>query len=235
MRTARRVRVAVVDSGVYAEHPHVGGIAGGIAIDTAGLRSDDWIDRLGHGTAVAAAIREKAPQADLYAVRIFGDRLSTRASSLVAGINWAVEIGAHVVNLSLGTSNQDHAPLFAAAIERAVQAGAVIVAARDDNGMRWLPGSLSGVVGVQMDTDCPRDQFRAVKVDGAVVFRASGFARPIPGIDPRRNLNGISFAVANISGFLARAISEGPFKSAEEAVSRLAWSAQMPEVGTLGA
>ena len=37
------------------------------------------------------------------------------------------------------------------------------------------------------------------------MFRASGFARPIPGVRPERNLNGISFAVANVTGFVARA------------------------------
>ena len=33
----------------------------------------------------------------------------------------------------------------------------------------------------------------------------SGFARPIPGVPMEANLNGISFAVANASGFVARA------------------------------
>ena len=57
--------------------------------------------------------------------------------------------------------------------------------------------------------------------DGGVVFRASGFARPIPGIDPRRNLHGISFAVANMTGFLARAMSLMPQDSGVDAVTRL--------------
>jgi len=34
---------------------------------------------------------------------------------------------------------------------------------------------------------------------------ASGYPRPIPGVQPRRNLYGISFAVAQASGFAARA------------------------------
>jgi hypothetical protein len=37
------------------------------------------------------------------------------------------------------------------------------------------------------------------------VFRASGYPRPIPGVPADRNLHGISFAVANVTGFVARA------------------------------
>ena len=67
----RGIRVAIIDSGVHAQHPHVGGVAGGVAIDPEGHISDDFVDRLGHGTAVAGAIREKAAAAELYAVRVF--------------------------------------------------------------------------------------------------------------------------------------------------------------------
>jgi len=37
------------------------------------------------------------------------------------------------------------------------------------------------------------------------MFRASGYPRPVPGVPPARNLHGISFAVANMTGFVARA------------------------------
>jgi subtilisin family serine protease len=55
-RSGRGVTVAVLDSGIHAAHPHVGGIDGGISFATSG-EPDDLTDRLGHGTAVAAAIR----------------------------------------------------------------------------------------------------------------------------------------------------------------------------------
>jgi len=44
-----------------------------------------------------------------------------------------------------------------------------------------------------------------VRTPDRVEFSASGYARPIPGVPPERNLNGISFAVANMTGFVARA------------------------------
>jgi subtilisin family serine protease len=55
------VRIAIIDSGVHASHPHVNGVAGGIAITPDGREDPDYTDRLGHGTAVTAVIREKAP------------------------------------------------------------------------------------------------------------------------------------------------------------------------------
>jgi len=218
----RGVCIAVVDSGVHASHPHVQGVAGGVAIDAGGNVTADYLDRIGHGTAVMAAIKEKAPFADCYAVRIFDTRLTASASTLIAAIDWAVSARVHIVNLSLGTSNAEHAPAFGDAIARASTAGVTIVAARDDDGIAWLPGSLPGVIGVRADWTCARDTFTGERLnDGSVVFHASGFARPIPGVDPRRNLHGISFAVANMTGFLARAMSLMPPHAGEDAVTRL--------------
>src|SRR5262245_877965 len=92
--TGRGVRVAVIDSGVHASHPHVGGVAGGIGILEDGSLVDDYVDRLGHGTAVAAAIREKAPDADIFAIKVFWQTLATDIGSLARAIELAAEGGA---------------------------------------------------------------------------------------------------------------------------------------------
>jgi subtilisin family serine protease len=205
-----RVRVAIIDSGVHAAHPHVGGVAGGVGIDDDGREHGDYTDRLGHGTAVTAAIKEKAPYADLFAVKVFDRVLSTHVANLIRAIDWAARNQMHVANLSLGTARSDHETILRDAVDRARTAGVVIVAARDDGGVRWLPGSLPGVISVQLDWSCPRDEYRAVEIDGQTVFRASGYPREIPGVPPDRNLNGISFAVANMAGFVARARAAAP-------------------------
>jgi subtilisin family serine protease len=196
-------------------------MAGGVGFDQDGREHDDFVDRLGHGTAVTAAIREKAPDAELYAVRVFDRALSTRIGNLVKAIDWAARNGMHVANLSLGTSRPEHEAVLRDTVDRAAERGMLIVAARDDEGVRWLPGSLAGVVAVQLDWDCPRDQYRVTDVDGAPVFRASGYPREIPGVPPERNLNGISFAVANMTGFVARALNGAPERSLEHIVSTL--------------
>ncbi|HMD35661.1 MAG TPA: S8 family serine peptidase [Vicinamibacterales bacterium] len=223
MRASRTVRVAVVDSGIHVHHPHIADrVTGGVAVDARGQEcsgNDGYVDRLGHGTAIAAAILEKAPDAELHAVKVFDRTLSTTITGLVAGIDWAIRSGMHVVNLSLGTAKAEHEPLLTEVVSRARDRGVIIVAARDDGGVRWLPGSLEGVLPVQLDEACPRDCYRVADVDGVAVFRASGFPRPIDGLPPERNLSGISFAVANMTGFVARALAS-PAASASDEIEK---------------
>lgn len=203
-RTGRGVRVVLVDSGVHAAHPHVGGIAGGVGIAPDGTLSDDYVDRLGHGTAVAAAIREKAPGAELLAARVFDRRLDATVLALEAAIRWAIAREAQLINLSLGTSVAAHAEVLQRLVHDARAAGAWVVAAGEHDGIRWLPGSLEGVVAVELDWRLQREHGEVeVGPEGGVRVRASGYPRPIPGVSPERNLKGISFAVANATGLLA--------------------------------
>ncbi|HKW00917.1 MAG TPA: S8 family serine peptidase [Vicinamibacterales bacterium] len=208
-RTGRGVRIGVVDSGIHAAHPHIRGIAGGAAISEDGASSGDVIDRLGHGTAVAAAIREKAPDAALLAIKVFDRTLATTGRTLAAAIRWAAAQRVAIINLSLGTTNRDHEPALARAIAEARAAHAIVVAAAPQDGLDWLPGALADVIGVELDWACPREACAVqVRPDGTVRLAASGFPRPIPGVAPADNLKGASFAVANASGLLSLAIED---------------------------
>ena len=205
--TGRGVPVAVIDSGVNPGHPHVASVAGGVRITLSGDVEDDFVDRLGHGTAVFAAIQERAPGADIFAVRVFEDRLRTSSRALVAAIDWAAANGIRVVNLSLGTLREEHAGALAEAVARLAGAGGVVVAAAKDDGQRWWPGSLPSSVGVVADADCPRGCVEVREAAGGdVVVAASPYPRPIPGVAVEMNLSGISFAVANVTGVLARVL-----------------------------
>lgn len=212
------VRVAIVDSGVHVEHPHVGGIEGGVRI-TADGETDDFADHLGHGTAVAAAIHEKAPDAQLYAIKVFHRTLSTDVPILLRAIQWCIEHEMDLVNMSLGTTNPAHKPRFEDIVSRTAAANLPIVAAREAYGRESLPGSLRGVINVGTDWDCPRQTYRCEFVDGQPVFLTSPFPRPIPGVSPRDNLHGVSFSVANMTGIMARASPQWlhrPFRILEE-------------------
>lgn len=210
--TGRGVRVAMIDSGVNPAHPHVGGVAGGVCISPAG-ESNILLDYLGHGTAIAGAIREKAPDALLYAVKVFDRTLSTTAGILLQAMEWCIARQMDVINLSLGTANLKHRQRFEELLARAVESGAIVVGAREVYGRPVLPGCLPSSIGVGLDWECPRDRYRCVMTDSDLTFLASGYPRPIPGLPQDRNLNGISFAVANMTGFVARARQACPQKS----------------------
>ena len=207
-RTGRGVSIAIVDSGVHPGHPHIGRIAGGVAIDDQGTVGGDLTDRLGHGTAVAAAIQEKAPDAALLAVKVFDRELQTTGRALVEAIRWAVAARISIVNLSLGTVNRDHETALGAAVAEAVSSGVLIVAAAPGDGAVWLPAALPEVIGVSA-ADLARDSCEIERrADGRIRARASGLPRPIPGVPPSRNVQGTSFAVANTTGLLALALEE---------------------------
>jgi hypothetical protein len=189
--------VAILDSGVTSNHPHIGNVVGGIAINPQGV-SDDYLDWLGHGTAVAAAIHEKTPEASLLIVKIFGRQLTATIDQLIRGLEWAIEQRADFINLSLGTQNESHCERLRSVIARSLATGSRIISARTMAGVPCYPGSLPGVTGVEADSAVPRNQIR---ISDNAAF-ASPFPRPIPGVPPERNLQGISFAVANVTGYL---------------------------------
>jgi subtilisin family serine protease len=202
------IRVAVIDSGIHPTHPHVLPIAGGIRITAEGM-DDSWTDTLGHGTAVAGAIREKSPTLAIYAVKVFDRSLVTSGSILLRALDWCIEAQMQFINLSLGTLNSEYVPDFAERVQRGARCGLTIISAYEMNGTPAYPGSLSGVIGVKVDYECPRDRYVCSTEDRKQVYAASGFPRDIPGVPPHRNLHGISFAVANVTGLLAAQVEAG--------------------------
>lgn len=215
-RTGAGVTVALLDSGVFPDHPHVGGVRGGISF-VPNTDAADFVDRVGHGTAVAAAIREKSPGVELLAARIFDRQLATSVDVLVRAICWAADERAQLINLSLGTTNPAHEEKLAPAVAYAAERGALVISAREWNGASWLPGCLAGVVGVVSNADLDRNAIDVTHAgEGLPAYTAAPFPRPIPNVPRERNLSGVSFAVANVTGFLARAVESAgdPFRGA---------------------
>jgi subtilisin family serine protease len=208
LRSGRGVRIAVVDSGVNARHPHIVSLAGGISVLPGAIEEGSCTDVLGHGTAVMAAIQEKAPQAQYFAVKVFHSGLRTSTECLLTAIEWAIEQRMDVVNLSLGTRNLDHAARFETLIAGAAKNRVLLVAARDAESQPCLPGSLPGIFGVGLDWETPRNLYRCEETPAGAVYFTSGYPRSLPGLPRERNLHGISFAVANMTGFVARAWEE---------------------------
>jgi subtilisin family serine protease len=223
-RTGKGVRVAVIDSGVHAAHPHIAGVAGGITIGDE-IDERNYTDIIGHGTAVMAAIKEKAPDAEYFAVRVFYTSLRTTVDLLLRAIEWSIDNRMDVINLSLGTTNPAHRERFVAVIARALEKGLVLVSARDADGTPALPGSLPGVLGVELDWDCPREIYYAKPAAEGLSLVASGYPRSLPGVPRTRNLHGISFAVANATGFVLRACEGLEDRSYENVCAAMAANA----------
>jgi subtilisin family serine protease len=208
MARLARMKIAIIDSGVHPGHPHVGEIAGAVGISTDGETSDA-IDRLGHGTAVAGAIRERAVDAEIYAVKIFDRRLAANINVVIPALEWCRQHRMDLVNLSLGTGNPAHRERLREAV------GEDLIVVSPANA---LPGSLPGIIGVLPDSDCPRDEFYY----RGGVFYASPYPRPIPGVPVDRNLQGASFAVANMTGLIARVWTAASRTAIREALISMA-------------
>jgi subtilisin family serine protease len=217
--TGYGLKVAVIDTGINADHPHIFAPTHAVQFDTES--TDCCEDVLGHGTAVTAAIQEKAPAADYYILKLFGNSLRTGTSRLVRAIEWTIEHEMDVVNLSLGSPNFDHLSIFESLVARATDARVLLVAARYAPRGPVLPGMLGGVISVDVDWNLPRDRYRVSDISGCPVFYASGFPRPLPGVPLSRNLTGISFAVANMTGFVVHACEKLEDRTPDKVVSAL--------------
>lgn len=207
------IRIAVIDSGAQPGHPHIltENLDPGFAVSRDGTIAAGpqfTQDRLGHGTAVMAAIQQWAPLARCTPVRVFDEALRASPRALVTAIGHCADAGFDLVNLSLGTTNAAHREVFAAAARAARAVGVVLVAAVDIDGTPCFPGALPDVLGVGLDWECPRETCLPGREQGGPCVRTSGHPRPIEGVPQRRNLHGISFAVANVAGFAARALCD---------------------------
>ena len=218
--TGAGVRVALIDSGINAQHSHVGFVAGGVALapGAAGTVQEhgDYADRIGHGTALAGILRAKAPRVELYAVKIFTDRLAASVTVLEAALRWALARHMRIINLSLGTANAEHRERLSELVTQTDAAGTLLVASSPPGRTDVLPAVLPGVIGVAGDDACGWDEYGYVP-DDPIPFRAHPRPRPLPGPAQARNFRGHSFASAHLSAWLALVIERHPRCTAGEA------------------
>jgi hypothetical protein len=199
----RRIRIGIIDSGVHAAHPHIGNITGGVTIANGAPDPSCYVDHLGHGTAIAALIHSRAPQADLFAVKIFHHKLVTKLDDVLAAIDWCLQNEMDLINLSLGTTNSTHRRAFEESTRKVSAAQRGIVSAFEMGGVEALPGCLHGVVAAVADPAEAPGEHVANTVRGKRVFTACPFPRGIPGVPREKNLHGASFSVAHVTATLA--------------------------------
>jgi thermitase len=132
--------VAVVDTGVDASQPDLRGavVPGVNLIDPSAAPHDDH----GHGTAVAGVVAARANNGQgmagvcwfclIMPVKVLDSSGSGDDLRIAAGIVWAVDHGARVINLSLGGPGST--PELEAALAYASRKGAIAVAAAGNSG-----------------------------------------------------------------------------------------------------
>lgn len=136
-RTGRGVRVAIVDSGIDTEHPDLQGkVKESVEIVTEDgrleFRPSTSGDQAGHGTACAGIITSLAPDVDLYSVKVLGPQGSGSGEMFLVGLDYAIKQKFHVINLSLGTTKREYFAPVHDLLDRAYQAGCIIVAAANN-------------------------------------------------------------------------------------------------------
>jgi subtilisin family serine protease len=216
--TGAGAKVAVVDSGVDADHPRVGGVAGGVAFELDPLADLGYVERtgphedlVGHGTACAAIIRSLAPDAEIYSVRVLGANLKGRGALLHAGVAWAVEQGMHVANLSLSSkSDTMFGPLHEIA-DHAYFTGTVLVCAANNLPGPTYPSQYASVVSVAARPG-EDDLALAYNAHPPVEFGARGIDVDVAWSDHGSiTATGNSFAAPHVSAMVALMRSKHPW------------------------
>ena len=215
--TGAGVKVAVVDSGVDADHPLVGGIAGAVAVELDedapdGVRFVDGphADVVGHGTACAAIIKSLAPDAEVYSVRVLGANMKGRGTAFYSGIEWALKNGMHVVNMSLSSkSDQWFAALHEIADDAYFQNTMLVCAANNMPGPTY-PSQFASVFSVAAR---PTDDPEALSYNPSppVEFGARGLDVEVAWSEGSTIVaSGNSFATPHVAGLIARILGKHP-------------------------
>jgi len=214
LATGGQVPVAVIDSAIDVGHPELRGIIG------AGFDTESGpVAPHSHGTAMASAIAAHgrllglAPAARILPVRAFdASAVGAQGTSIriLDGLQWAVNSGARVVNMSFtGPADRKMYEMIAAARQK----GLVLVAAAGNEGPQApaaYPAAYPEVIAVTAtDADdkilnvANRGSYVAVSAPGVEIFVAA----PNGGYD---FTTGTSVAAAHVSGLAALLIERNP-------------------------
>lgn len=206
------VRVAVLDTGIDANHPDLKSRIKSTA-DMKDFSGSPYgvVDRQGHGTHCAGSILAdgplpgNAPEADLIAGKVLGDSGSGGVDDIAAGIRWAITRNADVISMSLGGSGQDS--FIPPALVEAEAAGVIVVAAAGNEGPGegtvGFPGGYSKCIAIAaVDVNLKTANFSS---RGPAVYVAG------PGVQIRSTypggqyatMSGTSMATPNVAGVAA--------------------------------
>lgn len=222
----RGVTVAVLDTGADLGHPEYAARlepgfdfvdiidgAGAFLGDALGADADPADPGVGHGSHVVGIVaaegkrmpRGVAPECRILPVRVLGALQQDGeligaglVDNINAGIKWAVDNGADVINMSLGIRHEGGGLPHVDVVRYAARKGVIVVAAAGNDGAATLyyPGALPGVIAVgaidrdgatapystwgpQVDLVGPGTEIWSSWIDGGYAF-ATGTSQATP-------------------------------------------------------
>ncbi len=137
------VKVAVLDTGIDRDHPDLAEAVEEVRDFT----GEGVEDGNGHGTHVAGIVAARrngrgfagvAPRCRLLVGKVLRDAGGGTHAWIAAGIDWAVERGADIISMSLGSAH-DSPELFGA-VHRALAAGRILICAAGNDGALFANG-----------------------------------------------------------------------------------------------
>jgi subtilisin len=212
--TGAGVRVCVLDSGIELDHPRVGTVQRSVAVTRDGdetvVADDETGDLCGHGTACAGIIRALAPECELTSVRVLGEGYTGSAGVLLSGLEWAIEEGFQIVNMSLSTTKKQYAEQLHELADAAYFKRTMLVASAHNMPVESFPWRFASVVSVgsHEETD-PFAYFYNPRPP--VEFFARGLSVDVAWLGgDTLNCTGNSFATPHIAGICALVLSKHP-------------------------
>jgi subtilisin family serine protease len=231
--TGEGVTVCIIDSGLEGDHPALRGRAREcVAVELeAGepfVVEDEAGDLFGHGTACGGLIVNLAPQVELVSVRVLGADLKGRGAAFLGGLEWAVERGVDVINLSLSSRSEALFSDFHELVDRAYFAGCVLVSAANNAPGAAYPSLFSSVISVAAHEE--PDPWRwYYNPRPPVEFGAWGVDVPIAWKDRGTTVaTGNSFAAPQVAALAALLRSKHPGLTPFEIKAVLAATADLP-------
>ncbi|MDP9482257.1 MAG: S8 family serine peptidase [Chloroflexota bacterium] len=203
------VTVAIIDSGVERDHPAVGGrLVRSMRVDLGGedpvvVEDPEAVDVVGHGTACAGIIHSLAPAAEIVSIRVLGPDNKGKGAAFAAGLEWAIDAGADVINLSLSSKSDALYAAFHELADAAYFANVLLVSAANNVPGPSYPSLFAAVVSVAAHdvpdawtwfyNPAPPVEFGAYGLDVDVAWRDGG----------RILATGNSFAAPHVAGLAA--------------------------------
>jgi subtilisin len=232
--TGQGVTVAIIDSGLETDHPTLNGrVVESVAVEMMGdepkiVANDSAGDLFGHATACGGIVLSLAPDVDLVSIRVLGADLRGKGRAFAAGLEWAIERGVQVANLSLSSKSETLFPLFHQIADDAYFRNVALVSAANNVPGASYPSLFSSVFSVAAHDEpdpwrfyynpAPPVEFGAWGVDVPIAWRDGGST----------TATGNSFAAPHITGLVALILAKHPALTPFEVKAILAAVADNP-------